>query len=358
MSSKATVCLNMIVKDESHVIKRCLESVKDVIDYWVISDTGSTDDTQQIIKDFFKEHGIPGELLQHEWKNFSYNRNLALQAAKEKADYLFFMDADDQFVCPDGFQFELSESDYFINSRLNLTHYARRHLIRTDIDWRWVGVIHEHLECDEKQAKVTYSDCYIIASTEGARGKNPDRFKADAEILKEALTKEPNNHRYQFYLARSYHSDKNYQQALVEYQKRVEMGGWEEEVYYSLYEIGKIQGRLGMDLGIVLNSLLKAHHYRPSRMEALYTAVELCRRAELYHLGYQLGHEALHTPVSTDVLFVNQGIYLWQFKDEMSVCASWVGCKNEARDMINEILKVPDIPVEDRERIINNLSYC
>ena len=45
----------MIVKNESKVIERCLGSVKDFINYWVIVDTGSTDGTQQIIKNFMKD---------------------------------------------------------------------------------------------------------------------------------------------------------------------------------------------------------------------------------------------------------------------------------------------------------------
>jgi cellulose synthase/poly-beta-1,6-N-acetylglucosamine synthase-like glycosyltransferase len=49
-TKKKTVCLNMIVKNESQVIEKCLASVKPLIDYWVIVDTGSTDKTQQIVK--------------------------------------------------------------------------------------------------------------------------------------------------------------------------------------------------------------------------------------------------------------------------------------------------------------------
>ena len=42
------LCLNMIVKDESHIIKdtltKLLQKIK--LDYWIISDTGSTDKTK------------------------------------------------------------------------------------------------------------------------------------------------------------------------------------------------------------------------------------------------------------------------------------------------------------------------
>lgn len=91
--AKETICLNMIVKNESHVIRRCLDSVKNLIDYWVIVDTGSTDGTQEIIRDHLKE--VPGQLFERPWKDFGYNRTEALELAKDQGDYLLFMDADD-----------------------------------------------------------------------------------------------------------------------------------------------------------------------------------------------------------------------------------------------------------------------
>ena len=97
-SKKSTICLNMIVKDESHIIEETLKKLinKIKIDYWVISDTGSSDDTPQIIKNFFKERNIPGELYFDEWKDFGYNRTKALEYAFNKTDYLLIFDADDE----------------------------------------------------------------------------------------------------------------------------------------------------------------------------------------------------------------------------------------------------------------------
>ena len=71
-----TICLNMIVKNEAHVIRRCLDSVRPFIDCWVIVDTGSTDGTQELIREVMRD--IPGELRERPWKNFAHNRNEAL----------------------------------------------------------------------------------------------------------------------------------------------------------------------------------------------------------------------------------------------------------------------------------------
>ena len=78
-----TICLNMIVKNESKVIQRCLESVKGTIDYWVIVDTGSTDGTQQLIKECLKD--IPGELHERPWVDLSITGMRRSSTQKRKA---------------------------------------------------------------------------------------------------------------------------------------------------------------------------------------------------------------------------------------------------------------------------------
>jgi len=91
-----TITLCMIVKDESHVIERCLSSVAPLVDYWVIVDTGSTDGTQQKIKDFFDRNGIPGELHEIPWVDFGTNRSKALELAQSTVyDYSLMIDADE-----------------------------------------------------------------------------------------------------------------------------------------------------------------------------------------------------------------------------------------------------------------------
>src|SRR6185295_5435649 len=92
-----TICLNMIVKNEAHIIEELLETIAKYIDYYVISDTGSTDGTQKKIKDYFDEIGIPGEIHQNTWVcphpeidyfDFGKNRSMALDLCAGKGDYI------------------------------------------------------------------------------------------------------------------------------------------------------------------------------------------------------------------------------------------------------------------------------
>lgn len=355
-----TICLNMIVKNESHLIERCLESVKNVIDYWIIADTGSTDGTQQIIENYFSKQGVKGELHEHQWENFEHNRTLALKATKGKADYILMMDADDVFIYDGDFSFgKLKEDSYYIRCVLNGYAYSRQKLIKATLPWYWQGVLHEVLKCRVATKIVHYPDtCSIKTSTEGARGKNPDKYKEDAEILEKALQESPDNTRYQFYLAQSYRDMGDFKKSLECYQKRVGMRGWNEEVYISLHEIARNQRRLNKSRSVVLESLLKAYSFRPSRLEALCDAVIMCRLEGNYHLGYHLGISAIDQPMTNDVLFTDKSVYLWRLKDEVAVCASWIGRKNETKHMIAQLLQIETLPTTHRERITANLAYC
>ena len=105
--------LNMIVKNEAHVIKRCLDSlrVENLIDYYHIIDTGSTDGTQEIIKEYFKEKNIDGQIEKYLFTDFSDCRNRALNGIKDKVDYVFWIDADEELRYDADFSFKDLKSD-------------------------------------------------------------------------------------------------------------------------------------------------------------------------------------------------------------------------------------------------------
>ena len=218
---RKTVCLSMIVKNEADVIERCLESVSKHIDYWVISDTGSTDNTKEIITDFFKKKNIPGTLLENAWVNFSHNRNISLNYAKDKADYILIIDADEEFI-QDGKEehFEdLTKDFYYIKSLFGNYEYYRVQLVNTNFHWQYDGVIHEYLHSDNAKTNSKLKGFYNLPRPEGARSKDPNKYKKDALNFELALLDDPHNVRSWFYLAQSYKDAKMFDKSSELYLK-------------------------------------------------------------------------------------------------------------------------------------------
>ena len=233
----------MIVKNEKEVITRCLASVKPIIDYWVIVDTGSTDGTQDIIREFMKD--VPGELHERPWKNFEHNRNEALELAKGKSDYALIMDADDILEFEPTFKLpKLTAGSYRLWIRYGGTSYQRHHIVNLGLSWKWAGVLHEALNCADPYSSEVMDGVKIIVGTDGARSRDPKKYEKDIAVLEEALKNDPENTRYMFYLAQSCRDAGVYDSAIEWYKKRISKGGWEEEVYWSMLQIGIMQREL------------------------------------------------------------------------------------------------------------------
>jgi glycosyltransferase involved in cell wall biosynthesis len=98
-----TLTFIAIMKNESHIIERCLNSIKSIVDYVVISDTGSTDNTVELIYNWLKTNNIPGDVYHDQWQNFSVNRTLSVTNAQDwlkknqinlETNYLLTLDGD------------------------------------------------------------------------------------------------------------------------------------------------------------------------------------------------------------------------------------------------------------------------
>src|SRR3954471_5407272 len=140
-----TLSLNMIVRDEAPVIERCLASVRPFIDRWVVVDTGSVDDTRERVHRALD--GIPGELHDRPWRDFGYNRTEALELARDRGDYLLFIDADETLGAEPGASLpQLVEPAYSLQARYGELRYDRVSIVSTALPWRWKGVLHECLE--------------------------------------------------------------------------------------------------------------------------------------------------------------------------------------------------------------------
>ncbi len=354
---KKTVCLNMIVKDESKVIERCLASVKPLIDYWVIVDTGSTDGTQDIIRKFMND--IPGQLYERPWVNFEHNRNESLSFAKHAGDYLVFIDADEQFeYAPDFKMPELNKDCYFFNCIYGGTIYHRLLMVNNHIDWKWIGVLHEFLDSPQAKDDAVFEGVSNRINTDGARSKDPKKYYKDAELLTEALKKEPNNARYMFYLAQSYRDAGEIALALEHYKKRVEMKGFDQEVFISLYMIAILQEFLEMDQSTVTRGYYKAFEYRPTRAEPLFRLANYYRRKGDYVYGHIVSTLGMSIPMSYDSLFVERWVYEWGLQLEASICAYWIDKFYECIKISQMLLEKRNLPDHVKETLQSNLWWA
>ncbi|HSX27023.1 MAG TPA: glycosyltransferase family 2 protein, partial [Chlamydiales bacterium] len=325
-----TICLNMIVKNESPVIETCLGSLKHLIDYWVIVDTGSTDGTQETIKKFL--HDIPGELHERPWVDFAHNRNEALALAKNKADYLLLIDADESLHYSPDFTLPTLDKDfYFFTVRqLGQLDFKRIGLIDTRLDWKWEGILHENLSCPTAATRETLKGLLNICNaSQGARARDPTHFLKDAQVLEKALEKDPTNSRNVFYLAQSYLNAGKFDLALKNYIRRSQLPSPDvQETYLTLYMIGIIQELTHTELAI--QSYLNAYHFRPTRAEPLYRIAILYRKKHNHLLAYLISKHALTLPYPHDDVVVEHDIYDHALLAEFAHSAHLLGKHPEA----------------------------
>jgi len=355
-AEKKTICLNMIVKNESPVIERCLESVKPLIDTWVIVDTGSTDGTQDIIRNFMKD--IPGELQERPWINFGHNRNEALELAKGKADYVLIIDADESLVFKPEFKLpDIDKDYYYITTEYGGTNYPRNQLVSTALDWKWVGVLHEVLCCDDAKTNSTLENVVNYVRTDGNRSTDPLKYHKDAALLEKAMLEDPKHTRNQFYLAQSYRDAGENALALMNYKKRIAMGGWDQEIFWSLLQVGILQETLGMSPEIIKKGYENTYQYRPTRLEPLYRLATYKRSLNDFQGGYEAALKGLHLRSSNDLLFVETWIYDYGLLLEYSINAYWVDKYYEALLASHLLLANPKIPENVRECATRNLVW-
>ena len=340
------LCLHMIVKDEAHVIKRCLDSVMPLIDYWVIVDTGSTDGTQEIIKEHLKD--IPGELHEIPWKNWGETRSEAIRYAWNKAEYILLMDADDVL------QFEgeaklppLTKDQYCMWRGSKAFTYQRPQIAKGDLPWKYTGVTHEYLDCPFPYSSEILETVRYITFDDGATSRDlKQKFMKNIALLEEGLKKEPNNYRYAFYLAESYRDAGEKGKALEMYQKRIDLGGWDQEIFWSKLQMSHIMRDLKFPTNVILEAYKDAHAFRPHRSEPVYFMAEILNQLGRYEEAYHIlkAHELFPKPDQKDALFNIDWIEEYGLLFQLSICSYYANHCEESLDACDKLLSKADLP--------------
>ena len=353
MDKPNTLCLNMIVKNERKIITRMIESVLPIIDYYCICDTGSTDDTIELIETFFRKHSIPGKIVKEPFKNFEYNRNYSLQCCNNLTDYVLLMDADMVLKVGTFDKGMLSTADSFhILQGTDDFYYQNTRIVKNNGLYNYKGVTHEYINTPPNNINKSILKNQLFIQDYGDGGSKSDKFLRDIKLLTNGIIDEPNNERYHFYLANTYHDSGDYKNAIEIYKKRIKFGGWNQEVWYSYYRIGLCYKQM-QNIPEYINALLDAYNYLPDRLEALHDLISHYRylgKNKVSKLFYDSAKQILNKNNNIDdYLFLSNDVYKYKLYYEYTIIAGYNNIKNINDEVITILNNTSD------SHIYNNL---
>ena len=376
-SKSYTICLNMIVKNESHIIKKTLENLCSYIDFdaYYISDTGSTDNTMELIRDFFEKKNIPGCIEQVEWRNFGFNRTLALQMAFNKTDYLFIFDADDtihgDFRLPrvlthDAYQLKLGES--FVYMRTLIVNNRKR--------WRYIGVLHEYITCVDKEESsfAIQGNYYVESGRVGSRNQDPNKYIKDAEVLERGFHDAIHGvdcdsvgigggralaDRYAFYCAQSWmDAGPAYIDKAIEWYLRVlSQNNWSQEKYYSALCLGNLYDKKG-DKYRSMKYYCATMEYDEERIEGIATLMENLRADGNHVMVNALYHKYKnYNKYPQNKLFLSTDKYNDIIEYNNSISAFYISDKRSGYECCKTILRHNIMPYHYMASTYTNLVF-
>jgi tetratricopeptide (TPR) repeat protein len=274
------------------------------------------------------------------------------------------IDADDRVEGNFKFPEKMEADGYVVRMGREEFSWWRTQIFKTDAKWKYEGVLHEYPACEKQNANLQKIEgkYNINARTLGARnvGITPvEKYKKDAEVLEKALIDEPTNTRYQFYLAQSYFDSQQWEKSMDAYKKRAEMGGWAEEVYYSLYRVAICRAMMDKPWPEVLSSFMDAYNYRPVRAEPLVHIAQVLRQK--YNqpaAAFVYARQAAELPLPQgEILFVPDAIYNFVALDELGATAFAAGRPDLGYMACKKLLEENRLPKTEIERVQQNFNH-
>jgi len=320
-----------MIRNESKIIQRCLQHALPFVDAIAVLDTGSTDNTIELCKETLDISQKPYLIRRNPFKNFGHNRTLSFvcaQALCEKLEwdptmtYALAVDAD-MVICPQPsfFQYPLTVNGYnLIQENGHLKYYNMR-LMKCSHPWKCVGATHEYWSGDPTE-KIPYEVFHIDDRNDG--GCKSDKFERDVRLLTEEILEDPQNGRAHYYLGQSLKDLGKFDEAIEMFKKRIELGGWIEEVWYAHLQIGRCYDHKGDEL-LMEYWMNKAFQYHPKRSEPLYHLTRYFREKSQHYKSYHYYQKGRHIPYpKDDVLFIEKQVYEGLFEYENTILACYI----------------------------------
>jgi hypothetical protein len=327
--TKPLLTLTMILKDEAATIAKTLRSVKHYIDRWVILDTGSTDNTKEIVRQELAD--IPGELYEEPFVDFATTRNRGLDLCREVTEWILYLDADDEFLDPGGLRdwLKAAAADtaaFGVNVRVPEALFPSTRVIRSTSGYRFFGVVHEVLMHPSGAVPSSTVPNVVIdhrdGPDEGARTRK--RWERDV-ILLENDFKTTGSHRSAFYHAMTLYWLGRYGEAIISFARRIALGGWAPEVFCSLLNKARSAQGVGAPPEEWLPMFLQAHSFDPTRAEPLWDIAEWHAWRDDHALTLLFAQRAFEMPRPTNALFLEEAVYDWKAARLVGIHAWYVG---------------------------------
>lgn len=363
-----SIGLCMIAKNEAHVITRCLDSARPLIDFVVVVDTGSTDGTPELVRRYLEDKNLPGEVVHEPWRDFAHNRNVAVRRLREHAeiDYAMMLDADQILVydadfTPERFKKKLRHDIYELPLVNGPNVIMVPGLARNSLDFFFKSELHEYAVFPPGGDRRPVRGLRIVERGDGRRSRNPDKYRDDALLLERLLLEERDPFliaRHKFYLGESYRYCGEDEKAIELYLERTKLGFSNEEIFVSYLYAGRLQAKLHRPGNEVLETFLTGHKVCPWRAETLHGAAMLCRIQGLNHLGYMLAIPGLRLTLPESGLYPESWIYDYGLLDEFAVLCYWTERYRECFDAATRILREGKIPEQERTRVQQNADFA
>jgi len=337
----------LMIKDEAHCIKETLMPlVEGGIGDLVILDTGSTDGTQDIIKNYFKATGVNGLLFEEPFIDFATSRNRLLELAEREfpgAHFWLMLDANwylrntEKLLIYTQTVINKTESAYAIDLYDEWGVFKSSRLFRVADKIRYHGAVHEHINCST--AGFIPPDIYIDVNN-GKIGleKTVQRCKnSDVKVLHDMLEKNPHDTKILFYLGQTYNNIGDHDLAFTYYQRSIDEQTKinPDHSYEAAYRIAKLshtrflKHEPGFDWEKVQDAYLNAYNFGPWHIEPLvHIAVHYLMQHE-FLVAYTFIQSTVEVPYPKyDVLGIEHEIFL-SIRYEIVAFSAWIACEFE-----------------------------
>jgi len=356
--------LCMIVKNESHIIHESLGCTLPLIDTYCIVDTGSTDNTIEVIKNFYTEKGIEGEVHERPWKDFGHNRSQALALCDGKMDYILVIDADDLMTFPKNGRellHQILEKEQPNGATIEIhqgkLNYDRGQIFKANDGWMYKGVLHEYPTNNKSDCKMIKlpPEFWMESRRLGARNKTGDKLKKDIDAFIQGLKDEPDNERYMFYLAQTYFESGDFENSKKWYKKRFEVGKWHEEAWFAAYRVGMCHLYMG-NIPKFEEWMQRAYNFHKHRAEPIYELTKHFREKGDWYKAYHYMRIGREIPYPKhDVLFIDSFHHQGGFDYEASILDYYVNPDKKVglRSATTYLLK-QDVHIQN---VVSNLQF-